>query len=132
MPEEVLASTTIAKSVDTNPVVIRRLIQELRDYGIVESISGAKGGFALAKKASDISLWDIYEATKDEEFFKRPKVNPDCVVSSHLKILVHDVFGDAESSMKKVLEKTTIADLNSNLEKILGKEAAQEAVKSGK
>ncbi|MTI22653.1 Rrf2 family transcriptional regulator, partial [Fulvivirga sp. RKSG066] len=131
MPDQVLSSTAIAKSVKTNPVVIRRLIQELRDHGIIASNSGPKGGFFLAKDADEITLWDIYLATRDEEFFKPPKVNPDCVVSSNLKVLVHDIFGEAENSMKQVLEQSTIAQLNANLENLLGNEQAPKAIRLG-
>ncbi|MEP2773062.1 MAG: Rrf2 family transcriptional regulator [Fulvivirga sp.] len=132
MPDQVLSSTTIAKSVNTNPVVIRRLIQELRNHGIIASSSGTKGGFYLAKEASAINLWDIYLATRDEEFFKRPKVNPECVVSSNLKALVYDVFGEAEEAMKSKLQQTTIADLNTHLENILGQSEAKTAIKQGR
>ncbi len=132
MPDQVLSSTTIAKSVKTNPVVIRRLIHELRAHGIIDSTSGIKGGFYLAKEASEISLWDIYVATRDEEFFKRPKVNPDCVVSSNLKVLVHDAFNGAEQAMKSQLEYTSIADLSSKLVDIIGQNEAGEAIKQGR
>mgnify|MGYP002397091778 CR=1 FL=1 len=132
MPYQVMSSTTMAKSVNTNPVVIRRLIQELRNHEIIASSSGAKGGFFLAKSAAEISLWDIYLATREEEFFKRPKINPECIVSSNLKALVHDVFTEAEMAMQSRLEQTSIADLNNNLTGLIGRESATEAIKSGK
>ncbi|MDX1629081.1 MAG: Rrf2 family transcriptional regulator [Fulvivirga sp.] len=127
---KVIPSKEIAESVKTNPVVIRRLIHDLKEHDIVKSTSGPSGGFSLNKSAKNVSLWDIYMATRDEEFFKRPQVNPDCVVSSHLKILVYDVFSEAEQSMKTVLQQTTIHDLEKNLEKIIGKDT-QKAVKEG-
>lgn len=131
-PQTVVSSSDIAKSVKTNPVVIRRLIQQLRENGIVQSTGGSKGGFSLARKAENITLWDIYMATREEEFFKRPKVNPDCVVSSNLKLLVYDVFDEAEQSMKKVLAGKTIADLDKKLIKILGEKEAHEVIKAGR
>lgn len=130
--QEVVSSANIAKSVNTNPVVIRRLIQQLRKNGIVNSTGGAKGGFSLARKAAHISLWDIYLATREEELFKRPKINPDCIVSSNLKLLVHDVFDEAEKSMKKMLDTKTIADLDNKLIEILGEKEAKEGIKAGR
>ncbi len=131
MPDQILSSTSVAKSVNTNPVVIRRLIQALRNQGIIESHSGTKGGFYLAKDASTISLWDIYLATRDEEFFKRPKINPECIVSSNLKALVHDVFSEAELAMKVQLEHTTIADLSQKLTDMVGKKKTSRPIKTG-
>ncbi len=130
--EDIVSSSTIADSVKTNPVVIRRLIHDLRVNGIIASTSGSKGGFYLNKPPSEISLWDIYLATRDEEFFKRPKPNPECVVSSNLRILVHDSFNEAENSMKMALSKVTIADLENNLNDILGIDNVQEAIIKGK
>ena len=82
--------------------------------------------------AKEISLWEIYKATSDDELFKRPKPNPDCVVSSNLKMLVHDSFDEAENSMKTALSKVTIADLENNLIEILGKSTASASIMKGK
>ena len=46
-PGESLTSEFIADSVNTNPVVIRRLLGSLRDAGIVESRTGVGGGWSL-------------------------------------------------------------------------------------
>jgi len=130
MQGDVVSSAKLADSVDTNPVVIRRLIKDLKDHGIVVSLSGSRGGFALAKPADEITLWDVYKATREEEFFKQPKVNPDCIVSSNLKVLIHDVFGEAEESMRKPLQSKTISQLDARLNDILG-EAADQAIREG-
>jgi len=42
-------STEIGDHLDLNPVVIRRLLGVLRSEGIVESRSGPKGGWAVAR-----------------------------------------------------------------------------------
>ena len=47
--DEVLASDMLAKSANTNPVVIRRLLVELRDAGLVETTRGASGGSVLMR-----------------------------------------------------------------------------------
>ena len=90
---ELKSSTQLAESVDTNPVVIRRLVALLRKAGIVGSVAGAKGGFYLAKNPKDIDLWMIYQAVKEEQLFARPKVNENCDISCNLELLVHG-FGN--------------------------------------
>ena len=119
------SSVQIAESVDTNPVVIRRLIGMLRTAGITGSMAGSKGGFYLVKPANKISLWDIYLAVREEKFFQRPKVNPDCDISCNLEALVKDVFTDAELSMKSELDSISIDDLSNHLEEILEEQSAQ-------
>ena len=125
---ELINSTELADSVKTNPVVIRRLVSTLRKHNILGSIPGATGGFFLKRDAKEISLWDIYLATREEEFFKRPKVNPECLVSSNLAVLLHDSSVAAELSMKNELSKVSISDLSKNLATILKNEGITEMV----
>ena len=117
--DQLVSSQTLAESVKTNPVVIRRLIGQLRRQGIVGSVAGAKGGFYLSKPVDQLTLWDIYLVVRDDEFFNKPKVNPDCVVSSNLAVLVDDVYSESEHSMKNSMEKVTVAQLTDKLSDIL-------------
>lgn len=116
---EFKSSTQLAESVDTNPVVVRRLLSKLKKNGIVDSIAGAQGGFLLAKAPQDISLWMIYKSVQEEQLFTRHKVNEDCDISCNLEILVQDTFNEAELAMKPTLEKTNIANMSVQLEEIL-------------
>ena len=119
LKNRLVSSTEFAESLKTNPVVVRRLIALLKKQHIMGSIAGAHGGFFLKKPADQITLWEIYLAVKEKEFFNRPKVNTNCVVSSNLAVLVHDVFTDAELAMKDTLSQTTISVLNKDLQDIL-------------
>ncbi len=128
---DLVSSAVLARSVNTNPVVIRRLVHDLIAHNILESVAGPKGGFRLQRAAKDISLGAIYLATREEELFRRPSPNPECVVSSNLKILVHDIFEKAEEEMLGQLENATVADLTQHLEQILGTDTAREAIRRG-
>ena len=67
MPEYTYAnSEMIAESVNTNPVVIRRILSKLRDADLVDSKSGPNGGSEIARHPSKIKLSEIYEAVDDE------------------------------------------------------------------
>ena len=117
--QDLVSSQQIAESVNTNPVVIRRMIGCLRENGIVGSVAGSKGGFFLKRPAEKITLWEIYNCVKDNDLFNKPKSNPDCVVSSNLSQLVEEAYHSAENSMQPVLEKTTIDQLNHKLSDIV-------------
>ena len=58
------SSGLLSKSVNTNPVVIRRLLGELNRAGLIRAVRGKQGGFMLARDAKKISLLDIYRAVK--------------------------------------------------------------------
>lgn len=116
---EFKSSTQLAESVDTNPVVVRRLLAKLKKNGIVNSIAGAQGGFLLAKAPEQISLWTIYTAVQEEQLFARHKINDDCDISCNLELLIKDTFDEAELAMKPSLEKSNVANLSSQLVEIL-------------
>ena len=117
--DTLISSQTLAESVKTNPVVIRRIVSKLRDNEIVGSVAGAKGGFFLKRPAKDITLWDIYQAVRETDLFYKPKkVNPECVVSSNLGFLVDDVYSEAELAMKTALQPVSVANLSAKLDKL--------------
>src|SRR3954452_4346845 len=76
-----LTSEFIAGSVNTNPVVIRRLLGSLRDAGLVESKTGVGGGWSLLVDPERISLLDILRAVEPHnELFAlhRSEPNHEC------------------------------------------------------
>ncbi len=75
------SSDYIAGSVGTNPVLIRRLMGDLRAAGIVDSRAGATGGFVLAQPVERIGLDEIYRAVEDAPLFARHEnANPNCPI----------------------------------------------------
>jgi Rrf2 family protein len=67
-----ITSDMIAQSVNTNPVVIRRILGTLRESNLVTSQSGASGGWYLKRKPDTISLCEIYRALESEPLFAMP------------------------------------------------------------
>ncbi len=66
-PDYTESSKFIAESVNTNPVVIRRILGMLSKANLIVSRSGPNGGSKIAKKPSEINLADIYKAVEQEE-----------------------------------------------------------------
>src|SRR5205085_11604458 len=81
---EMLTSEYIACSVTTNPVVIRRVLGELRRAGLVVSQSGNGGGWRLARTAESITLLNAYQAMREGALFRTPsqKPNPGCAIGN--------------------------------------------------
>ena len=80
------SSEMIAGSVNTNPVVIRRMISQLKKGGILTSRPGVAGA-TLKRDPEDISLLDIYRAVQPQEelFAIHDKPNPNCPVEDKFK-----------------------------------------------
>jgi DNA-binding IscR family transcriptional regulator len=80
--EESLKSEQVAESVNTNPVVIRRMLCELAESNLVISQTGAFGGSRLAREPEQITLLDIYHAVENPGVFSlhRHPPSPRCPV----------------------------------------------------
>ena len=55
-----ICSSIVAASVNTNPVVIRRLMRDLERASLVASVTGRAGGFILGRQAARITLADYF------------------------------------------------------------------------
>ena len=111
-PDAIVTSETIALSVDTNPVVIRRIMSHLRQYGLVESRSGANGGWRLTRPASALSLREVYQAVSHESVLSMHQhPNPECMIGGHIQDALGGVFKEAQVALEQVLENFTVADV---------------------
>lgn len=107
-------SEEMADSINTNPVVVRRLLGDLRRAGLVETKRGVGGGVRLAGKPEAIMLRDVYEALEDEEELLALHAHPPnvcCTVGGHIEDYLQGVYGDAEEALKRTLETVTIRDV---------------------
>src|SRR3546814_19693317 len=57
-----LTSASLAKAMQTNPVVVRRILAGLREAGFVRSEKGHGGGWTIARGLSAITMRDVYDA----------------------------------------------------------------------
>jgi len=115
-----LTSDILASSINTNPVVVRRLLTDLRRAGLVATRRGAGGGVALGKPATTISLRDVYEAIEaGETLFSPHPQGPNrlCPVGACITECLDVVFGEAERALKQSLGQMTIAQFEQTLEK---------------
>jgi len=111
--EESIKSEGVAENVNTNPVVIRRLLCELAHAGLVISQKGATGGSRLAKRADDITLLDIYRAVEERDVFclQRHRPNPACPVGAGIEVVLHEVLEDVNSAVEDVLRQRSLEDV---------------------
>jgi Rrf2 family protein len=108
-----LTSESIAGSVNTNPVVIRRVLGSLRAARLVGSQGGNGGGWRLVRPPAAITLRDAYRAVEDEARLALPRraPNPECPVGRHIQRALAVHFAAAGRAMEDELARTTIADV---------------------
>ncbi|GAA2338840.1 Rrf2 family transcriptional regulator [Streptomyces kunmingensis] len=114
--KEVATSQRIAESVNTNPVVIRRCLGQLKDGGLVEVTHGRNGGWNLARPAEEITLLHVYSALPDEPVFGLHASDPNaaCHVGFGIQHALTDVYQDATEALRQSLSTTTVADVLRN------------------
>ena len=111
--EEPLASEYIAGSVNTNPVVVRRLLGRLRQKGFVSSQPGNGGGWRLVRDPAAITMLDVRRAVNEGSPFSMHTnpPNPACSVGRNTQGALTSVYGQAERALEAELAQTTIQKL---------------------
>jgi Rrf2 family protein len=117
---EAMTSQYIAGSVNTNPVVVRRILSLLSKAGLVATQEGAGGGVRLAQPANKINLRAIYAAVETDPLFALHPSGPNrrCPVGSTIQRALEPTLNAAEGALLGSLAKTTVADLVGRLGRV--------------
>ena len=114
-----IASKSLASSVNTHPVVVRRLLLDLRRAQLVKTFAGRTGGAILAKPAHKITLFDIYNAVEARPVLRvgDRKVWRQCPVSCNMKRLMNTVAGSVEQAVNRQLRGVSLDRFVRNIER---------------
>jgi Rrf2 family protein len=111
--DENLKSDYIAKSVNTNAVVIRRLLGQLSHAKLVTSQTGANGGTRLARCPNEINLSEIYKAVNCGDVFalhaKSP--NKDCPVGKNIEAVLCCLQKEIDKGIEEKLSKYSLQSI---------------------
>lgn len=109
--DHLTTSEIMASSINTNPVVIRRIIPMLKKAGLVEVKAGV-GGAALKRPPKEITLLDIYNAVKKSEddalFEVHKNPNPRCYVGAYILDAIAPPLQDAQRALEDRLAAYTL------------------------
>ncbi len=110
---ELVTSEYVATSVNTNPVVIRRLLSQLAGSNLVRSQLGPGGGWELRRDPAEITLLEVFDATVDGDFVPGPpsEPNPECPVGRSIHCVLSDHVDEAIERFRSGLAEATVADL---------------------
>lgn len=113
-----IKSEFLARSVNTNAVVIRRLLGQLAHAGLVISQTGAAGGTRLSKQPADIHLAEIYRAVACGEVFAlHPKSpNQDCPVGKNIESVLCNLQKEIDRTVGERLSQITLESVMETIE----------------
>ncbi|TGE28457.1 Rrf2 family transcriptional regulator [Hymenobacter metallicola] len=113
-----LTSERMAGSVNTNPVVIRRLLGQLKKAGLVE-VRPAAGGTFLTRRPAAITLLEVYRAVEVVEagqlFSVHDKPNPACLVGRNIQSALDDTLQRAQTALEQVLAGVTLQQVTTDI-----------------
>ena len=117
---ETVTSSFLAGSVGANPVIVRNMMGNLKEAGII-SISQGKSGIRLAKGLDEITFYDIYRAVDcvDEEglFHFHENPNIECPVGKNIHKAMDGKLLQVQEAMENELRRITIADVSEAVKK---------------
>lgn len=110
-------SEHIAASVNTNPVVIRRIMSQLKKAGLIASKPGTKTNRVI-KPTTEITLDEVYHAVEgDRDVFNIHKnPHPDCIVGGNIQHVLEEEFAKVQKQMEASLATITLAQVVTELE----------------
>lgn len=115
-------SEFLASSVNVNPVVIRRLLQQLKKAGIV-SVRRGSGGAALAKPAEEITLLDVYNAVDCVEeknlFHFHENPNAACPVGRNIHSALDGHLAAVQAAMERELASVTLSEIVNDTKRLI-------------
>ena len=116
-------SEQLAKMMQTNPVVVRRVMAGLREQGFVASAKGHGGGWTVACDPKAVTLADIYKAVGEPPLVAlgHRSENPACLVEQAVNQVLDTTFREVEALFQAKLATVTLADLSKDFNRRLKK-----------
>ncbi len=117
-----VTSGFLAGSVGANPVIVRNVLGNLKEAGII-NISQGKSGISLARTPEEISFYDVYRAVGciDERglfhFHENPNIR--CPVGRNIHLAMDEKLQKVQDEMEESLRRITVAEVAEDLEKAM-------------
>ena len=117
--KELMSSEALAQSVNTNAVVIRRLLSQLTKAHLVATTRGKSGGVKLAKEPQTITLKDVYLALSPSDPMAPREKSPlkECPVSCSMFAIMTHVSEGTQKATMKYLDSQKLSDLIKKIHK---------------
>ncbi len=118
-----VTSDFLAGSTNVNPVIVRKILGQLKAAGLVNVARGS-GGASIPKPLNEISFLDIYNAVEcienGELFHFHEHPNPDCPVGRNIHGILDDRLIQVQRAMEAELSSITLEDILRDARKMIG------------
>lgn len=108
-----VTSEAMAQAMQTNAVVVRRVMAGLRQAGLVTSQKGHGGGWSIACDLGSVTLGDVYAALGSPQPFAMGNrtESPGCLVEQAVNAALDDAFHEAEALLLARMAAVSLASL---------------------
>lgn len=117
-----VTSDFLAGSTNVNPVIIRKILGQLKAAGLVEVVRGS-GGASIPKPLDEITFLDIYHAVdcveSGELFHFHENPSTDCPVGRNIHHVLDDKLMRVQRAMEQELASITLADVKKDVKKYI-------------
>ena len=112
-----VTSDFLSSSVNVNPVVIRRLLQQLKKAGIITVRRD------IEKPLNTITLLDVYNAVEcvggGELFHFHENPNQQCPVGKNIHTILDERLDEIQKAMEKEMQSVSIQDMMDDAKKLI-------------
>lgn len=112
--EHKLTSESMARSIQVNPVMVRRLLGMLKEAGLV-AVTPGKGGARALRPAEEVTLWDLYTAVEAGEeaslFGFHDCARSRCPVAKNMHNVLDKHLTAAQNALKTELERVRLSEV---------------------
>ena len=119
-----ITSEFLAGSINTNPVIIRKILTQLKNAGLI-TVARGTGGILPTRPLQEISFYDVYQAIEPVEngdlFNFHSSPNPQCPVGKNIHALLDDKLKTIQLAMENEMKKYTLDDLRIEMQELLKK-----------
>ena len=122
---EKVTSSVLAGSIGVNPVIVRNVMGNLKEAGLI-SISQGKSGISLTKTPGQITFYDVYKAVDsvnaDGLFHFHENPNPECPIGRNIHKAMDSKLERVQMCMEEEMRKITLADVMTDIQRELKKD----------
>ena len=119
-----ITSDFLAGSINTNPVIIRKILTQLKNAGLI-TVARGTGGISPTRPLKEISFYDVYQAIEPVEngdlFNFHSSPNPQCPVGKNIHALLDNKLKTIQLAMENEMKKYTLDDLRIGMQELLKK-----------
>lgn len=119
-----ITSDFLAGSINTNPVIIRKILTQLKNAGLI-TVARGTGGISPTRPLKEISFYDVYQAIEPVEngdlFNFHSSPNPQCPVGKNIHVLLDGKLKTIQLAMENEMKKYTLDDLRIGMQELLKK-----------